>query len=188
MTNGEMNQNGMTFKRSKKMKYKCINEIEGFDYRDCRIAEFKVTDECITFSLEALIVKKNNSQNTNYTDSYADTVSARFIKGKITGAVKDGYKYYDADYVLINEVPDRSLTDEELKAFPKQCEGAYLYFINKTEEASEYKEDTDIFNYNLGIEFEDKDDGTASDSYTLNIVFEKSVMEWDKYMNRVQNY
>ena len=165
------------------MNYKSINEIEGFSYKDCRIAGFEVEKDCITLVLEALIVKKDNSQNTNYTDSYAGTTTARFIKGKITDGVKDGYKYYDANDVLINEVSDRELTEEELVKFPKQCENAYLYFLNKNDNG---KED-DMLSYSMGIEFEDENEGTVSDSYCLNILFEKAVFEWDRYMNRVQN-
>lgn len=165
------------------MNYISINEIEEFSYKDCRITGFEVEKDCITLVLEALIVKKNNSQNTNYTDSYAGTTIARFIKGKITDGVKDGYKYYDANEVLINEVPAYKLTEEELEKFPKQCENAYLYFLNKNDND---KED-EMMSYSLGIEFEDESEGTVSDSYCLNILFEKAVFEWDRYMNRVQN-
>lgn len=164
------------------MNYKSINEIESFSYKDCRIVEFKAEKDCITLVLEALIVKKDNSQNTNYTDSYAGTTTVRFIKGKITDGVKDGYKYYDANDVLINEVPDRRLTEEELGKLLKQCEGAYLYFLNKNDDNK-----GDMRSYSLGIEFEDESEGTVSDSYCLNILFEEAVFEWDRYMNRVQN-
>lgn len=43
-----------------------------------------------------------------------------------------------------------------------------------------------MLSYSLGIEFEDESEGTVSDSYCLNILFEKAVFEWDRYMNRVQ--
>lgn len=164
------------------MNYKSINEIESFSYKDCRIVEFKAEKDCITLVLEALIVKKDNSQNTNYTDSYAGTTTVRFIKGKITDGIKDGYKYYDANDILINEVLDRKLTEEELEKLLKQCEGAYLYFLNKNDDNKD-----DMRSYSLGIEFEDESEGTVSDSYCLNILFEKAVFEWDRYMNRVQN-
>ncbi len=165
-----------------KMNYKSTNEIEAFSFKDCRITGFEVEEDCITLVLEALIIKKENSQNTNYTDSYAGTTTARFIKGKITDGVKDGYKYYDANDVLINEVPDHKLSEEEIEKIPKQCENAYLYFLNKNDNE---KEDG-MLSYSLGIEFEDESEGTVSDSYCLNILFEKAVFEWDRYMNRVQ--
>ncbi|MCM1082141.1 MAG: hypothetical protein NC393_00385 [Clostridium sp.] len=165
------------------MNYKSVNEIESFSYKDCRIVEFNAEKDCIMLVLEALIVKKDNSQNTNYTDSYAGTTTVRFIKGKITDGVKDGYKYYDANDVLINEVPDRKLAEEELGELLKQCNGAYLYFIDK----NDFNKADDMMSYSLGIEFEDESEETVSDSYYLNILFEKAVFEWDRYMNRVQN-
>jgi hypothetical protein len=168
----------------KNMKYKAVDEIEKFRYDDCQISAFRVDADCITLELEALIVKSDNSQNTNFTESYAGTVTARFIGGKITGGVKDGFKLYDANERLIKEVADERLSDDELKGFPKLCEGAYLYGIDKEDAAA--KEDGRQ-QYALSIEFANEEENVMGDSYRLDIEFEKAVFEWERYMNRVQN-
>lgn len=163
------------------MGFKSVDEIEQFQFDDCRISRFELTDAGISLELEALIVKSNNSQNTNYTDSYAGTTHVRLIDGKITDGVKDGYKYYDANDVLIREVSDTALSEEEIKAFPKLCEGAYLYTLEKD------REENGLYYYNMGVEFVDETDNTMADSYSLHIVFSKAVFEWERYMNRVQS-
>lgn len=163
------------------MGFKSVDEIEQFQFDDCRISRFELTDAGISLELEALIVKSNNSQNTNYTDSYAGTTYVRLIDGKITDGVKDGYKYYDANDVLIREVPDTALSEEEIQAFPKLCEGAYLYVLEKD------REENGLYYYNMGVEFVDETDNTTADSYSLHIVFSKAVFEWERYMNRVQS-
>lgn len=163
------------------MKYKSVNEIDKFRYDDCVLADIKVDDTCIVLVLEALIVKRDNSQNTNYTESYAGTTNVTIKGGKITAGIKDGYKYYDANDVLIREVLDTKLDDNELKALPKLCQGAYLYDIS---------ESTDDFGnkcYVLGIEFVDEEEQAMGDSYRIFITGEDIVCEWERYMNRVQS-
>ena len=162
------------------MAFKSVNEIEKFRFDDCQISRFEVNEQGIEIELEALIVKADNSQNTNYTESYAGTTKMQLVSGKILRGKKDGYKYYDANDVLISEVADTELTKEELTVFPGQCEGAYLYEMKKESEAE------DRFTYTLGIEFEDPEDGTVSDSYSLTVTFVKAVVTWEHYMNRVQ--
>lgn len=159
------------------MKYRSIDELEKFSFRDCQVFEAEVGVEGIRFQVEALIVKPENSQNTNFTESYAGTAEIRFLGGKILSAVKDGYKYYNADDVLVSEVPDTSLTEGELTELLKGVEGAYLYEISRQEDG-----------YLLAIEFVDESEyNTASDSYTLKVQADKVIVEWDFYMNRVQN-
>ncbi|MBE5959726.1 MAG: hypothetical protein E7254_12830 [Lachnospiraceae bacterium] len=159
------------------MRYKSVDEINNFSFRDCELIEFEVNPEGIKLQVEALIVLPDNSQNSNFTESYAGTTEIRLVGGSITSAVKDGYKYYNADDVLIKEVPDTPLTDTEIISVLKNIKSAYLYKVEKNSNS-----------YTLSIEFSDEDDyNTALDSYTLKIQADKDIVEWDIYMNRVQN-
>lgn len=161
------------------MKYKSVNEIEKFSFEDCVINKFEVKEDRINLELDALIVKQDNSQNTNYTESYAGTTQVRLIGGKILSAIKEGYKYYNADDVLLKETPDEPLTQEQILELAKTCQGAYLFSMMKKEERD------GIYIYSIGIEFAD-DEGVMSDSYQLEVTFENAIFQWDFYMNRVQ--
>lgn len=162
------------------MGFQSIDEIEKFSFEDCKIYRFQVKENQICMELEALIVKPDNSQNTNYTESYAATTTVKFAKGKILSGMKDGYKYYDANDVLQKEVPDEPLTEEQLKEFPTSCEGAYLFSMEKL------RQENDLYYYELSIEFADEEDNSVADSYRLQICFEKAVFTWEEYLNRVQ--
>ena len=163
------------------MGFKSVNEIEKFTFDDCVVSSFKANEAGIILVLEALIVDSNNSQNTNYTESYADTTTVRLLDGKIISAKKDGYKYYDANEVLLEEVPDTVLSDEETDNIIKTCEGAYLYYMEK---------DADNLSseniYNIGLEFTDEEDNTAADSYEIKVSFKEAIFTWERYLNRVQ--
>lgn len=162
------------------MAFQSINEIEKFSFEDCKISNFRVMENHIYMELEALIVKPDNSQNTNYTESYAATTTVKLAGGRILAGIKDGFKYYDANDVLIKEVPDEELNEEQLKVFTVKCEGAYLYALTKE------KEEKDLCYYTMGVEFADEEDNTTADSYQLKLCFEKAVFSWDTYLNRVQ--
>lgn len=159
------------------MSYKSVNELEHFSFQDAEIRSFVQTPEGISFQLEAVIVKAQNSNNTNFTDSYAGTLSMRLVAGRIQKAVKEGYKYYDANDVLVEEVPDTPLCEAEITALMKKSEGYYLFDMVPVDAK---ENTTGHFLYLLGI---DADEET---SYWFQVEFEKSILEWEKYMNRVQ--
>lgn len=165
------------------MGFQSVDELEQFSFEDCQITSFQIKEEGIFFEVEALIVKARNSQNTNYTDSYAGTTQIRLLGGRILSAFKEGYKYYNANDVLVNEIPDESLSVAEIKAFPKKCDGAFLFAMEKREDVEGQ------IHYAVGIEFGDDSEygSNVTDTYQLDVAFDKAIVNWERYMNRVQN-
>ncbi|MDO4489738.1 MAG: hypothetical protein Q4B85_01495 [Lachnospiraceae bacterium] len=165
------------------MKFHSVNELENFSFRDAVITHFEQRDQRILLEVEALIVKGSNSQNSRFYDSYADTAQLNLVKGKILQGVKEGFRYFNADGVLLREVPDEELTEAQLKELLNSCRGAYLF-------AAERKADTEEgqMTYSLGIEFGDDSDGTLTmgDSYWLQVCCSSVEVDWERYMNRVE--
>lgn len=164
------------------MGFQSVNEMEHFSYEDCRVKSFQIGKDGIFLEVEALIVKPNNSQNANYTESYADVAQIRLQSGKIVKALQEGYKYYDANDVLINEIPDRNLEEVELKQFPQKCTGAYLFAVEQRDNVEGF------LHYAMGFELakEDTYGSEVSDSYQLDVVCDKAIVNWERYLNRVQ--
>lgn len=171
--------------------FKAVNELEHFGYQDAVIRGFQiipagsadgVEDEGQTFaiSLEAVIVRSDNSQNSNYTDSYAGDLTMRLMGANIQKGVKEGYKYYDANDVLLEEVPDTPLSIMEIHQLIKNLDGAYLWAMQAVEPA---QNKTGHYLYLMGIDVNADTDEEAT--YWLQIEFDKSIMEWERYMNRV---
>lgn len=160
------------------MSFKAVNELEHFGFQDAQITKTRYEANMLEFELEAVIVRSNNSQNSNYTDSYAGTLFLKLEGAEIQKAVKEGYKYYDANDVLKQEVPDTPLSEEEIKTLLKASKDYYLFDVVKVKE----EENTTGKNlYLMGI---DADEET---SYWLQVSFDQSVVTWERYMNRVQN-
>lgn len=160
------------------MKYMSINELDTFDFKDAVIKAFHKMENTILIELEAVIVKANNSQNTNFTTSYAGTCNMTLKGAILQKAILEGYRYYDANDVLKEEVPDTPLEGEALQKVLRELEGAYLWAVVPV---CEKENTTGHYLYQLGIE---KDEDI---SYWLQIEFLEGCMEWDRYMNRVQD-
>ena len=101
------------------MKFNAVNELEHFSFRDAQIQKAEWTGDALRFELEAVIVKADNSQNGNYTDSYAGTTQMELKNAEVQKAVREGYKYYDANDVLREEKPDEPLSEEDLSGLLK---------------------------------------------------------------------
>ena len=165
------------------MKFECTDELQNFSFEDCIIKRFEATDSTVSFEVEALIVKPSNSQNPNYTESYAGTALIRLIGGRLLSGRKEGFRYYDADDRLISVTPDEELGPEQLREFPSRCKDAYLFRLEESP-AGEGRVLLDI-----SIEFPAEEEYASpndSDSYALTASCEKVIIGWDQYLNRVQ--
>lgn len=166
------------------MSFISINELEKFSFEDCQIVDVKLSTGKIEFTLEALIVRGNNSQNANYTDSYADTCTLTLVDSEILSIVEEGYKNYDADDNLISEVPDKEISLLESVSLFSSFKEQYLCAAECDEKTANYL----IFTFEV-------DTGTLNEAgitdpylptYLVQIKFSSATVEWDRYLNKVQ--
>ncbi len=157
-------------------QYRSVDEIDRLDFKDCSITDAIVNEDGIRLDLEALIIKANNSQNENYTDSYAGETHMHLKAGKIIEAVREGYRYYNADNELIREVPDEKIEEGRIADLTQLFTGSYLADMKVLEPGK----------CNLFIEtVSEEDHMTASDSYLITVTYDSAVFTWTRYLNRV---
>lgn len=156
------------------MGFTSNNEINKFSFEDAVLVKFERAMTTIWLTVDALIVKANNSQNTNFTESYADTAEITLSGTEIVALLKEGYSRYDANDKLIDEVPDEPIAPDDYHTVFKEIAGAYL--------ATFVFEDGE---YVLEFEIPDED-GAIGDTYELHVRAEDITVTWDKYLNRVQ--
>lgn len=152
------------------MNYKSVNELNKFAFQDAQLMNLSVEQDTVTFELEAVIVKANNSANEMMCDSYAGTMTLRFIRAGISQLFLEGYRYYDADNVLQKTVPDTPIAPEKYTETFRKFKRGYLYELEKKEEGA----------YMIGVDLED-----SEETYWFTVRFEKAIAEWDRYMNKV---
>jgi len=158
-----------------KVAYKSVDELEHFRFDDCQIDTFAVTENGVELMVEALIVRADNSQNTNYTESYAGTTKIRITDGKLIRCVRDGYKYYDANDVLVETVPDRPVDESRYDEVMKSFEGKVIFFAATPREKSSERK---CFQMIIDVEEE---------SYVLSFYYDKVIAQWEHFMNKVMN-
>lgn len=158
------------------MSFCSKNEISKFGYNDCVITKSSITGEGIKLELDALIVRANNSQNANYTDSYAGETVCNLKNGKITKFVKAGYKYYDANDNLVEEKPDEelNLSTSEMETILREI---YMPEFEKNDDGT----------YTIVAEVISEDISENVDVYVITLECEEVVITWEHYMNKVQN-
>ena len=165
------------------MAFKSVNEIEKFDYKDCEITSFVLDENEICMELKALIIAPENSQNERSQRSYADTVKLTLKDAILEKGIKEGFKYYDADGNLKETVPEKILSEQELKTFKFIAETSYLYDFQKIDEAE------GRFRYALGIERKPEnpqDLAEITDTYQLRVSFTEAEFCWDRYMSKAE--
>lgn len=155
------------------MKYCSKNELNCFDYKDCICHSVVIDDKGMELRVEALIVKSQNSQNSNFTDSYAGDTVINIIGANIEKIVKEGYKYYDANDVLIS-----TCEDEEMRLDLAQTTEllSKTFLIN-----AEAVDDNRIV---LEFEIPNEEPAAVTDVYELTMKAEEVEVAWDSYMNR----
>ena len=163
------------------MKFQSVNELKYFDFLDCRVLSAALKDSLLTFETEALIVKRDNSQNRQPFDSYAGNALISFEGVRILKAVKEGYKRYTADDVLAEEVPDRELSADEVRDLGSLLKDSYLYEVEK----DHFEEGQTVYALEFESPGEDLYDVLDTDNYGLLITFDRVTISWDQYMNRV---
>ena len=157
------------------MSFISKNELANFDFSDCVCTEFKREKDSISLTLEGLIVKANNSQNSNFTDSYSDVAICILDKVEVLAVLKEGYTRYDANDNVVEEVLDDPIAPSEYGELYKLINGAYLVRFFRT------KEDY-LLEFELPCE-----EGDMPDAYEFRIDASNVTITWDKYLNRVQN-
>lgn len=161
------------------MSFVSINEIESFRYDDCYIIGRKDTGSDMVLEVKALIVKGDNSQNANFTDSYADVAQIILKKGSIVKGIKDGIKRYDADGKLIEEIEDVILDNDNLSQLCNNLEGMYLQEIERVNDTDDYV----IFTERASDE---PYETFSSDTYQIKVHCDGITIRWDRYLNRVE--
>lgn len=127
--------------------------------------------DTLFLDLSAVIGKADNPCNEELTDRYIEDLQMDFKDARILSVVKEGFKYYSADNVLLRTVPDEPVPEpavEPLFRDMTESEGSYLYNVEKL------GDDT----YKLYL---DTEDGAT---YEVSLKCSKVITEWENFQNK----
>ena len=107
------------------MKYKSVDEIETLSFRDATLIRCIYSEKqgILEFEFDGAVVREDNSANELYTDRYASDMQVRFTEPEIEALLLEGHKYYDANDVLQESVPDKPVDRADYEDVLKSFEG-----------------------------------------------------------------
>lgn len=161
------------------MKYNSVDEIDTMSFRDATIVRcvFSAKQGVLEFELDGAMVRENNSANELYSDRYVSDMQVRFINPDVEALLLEGHKYYDANDVLVESVPDKPVDESDYDEVMKSFEGRVIFFAGTPKEKTGTS-DRKCFQMIIDVEEE---------SYVLSFYYDKVIAQWEHFMNKVMN-
>lgn len=157
------------------MKFKVVDQLDKFGFRDVQLSACEVVDGTLRMTMAGAISKYNNPCNDRYQDWYILDAYARFEGAQIINCYKEGLKYYDANNVLLEEIPDEPIGAEGYEDTLKLCKDGIMFALIEKEPLEDGKKVIEV-----AIDLEE-----ANDTYWITFVYDRVIIEWDRYANKV---
>ena len=157
------------------MKFRTVNDLKTIQINEMNLTSIKLADNTLSLALEGAVIKADNPNNNRYQDVYCTQMELVFTQVQLRGFCLQGFKYYDADGRLLNEVPSRTLTDEERAAALDLPSGAWVFALECC--------DPDQKLYRL---IYDVDDDDSTKTYELEFTFGGSTATWERFAGPVE--
>lgn len=157
------------------MKYKCVNELDKFMFQDAEVKKMEFNPGLMAMVLLGVAARHNNPSNDTLVDRYLDDTEIRFKSPVITRFLLEGAKYYDANNVLQREVPDQDIPEDQYKEIFQKMQEDGKVFVVTPKPAKNGGECC----CEIAVDVEE-------DTYWVEVEFEKAVVEWEHFLNKVQ--
>ncbi len=165
------------------MKYKSVDEIETLSLRDATIVRciYSGRQGILEFELDGAVVRENNSANELYTDRYVSDMQIRFIEPDIEAVLLEGHKYYDANDVLQESVPDTPVEPENYETVFKNFGNCVIFYAGQPKSGDV---DPDIQNRYAGKKCFQMIVDVEEDSYVLSFYYSSVDAQWEHFLNK----
>lgn len=141
------------------------NEVETFDFGEAHVGELRFGLGPFYMLLDNVKILETNSCNRDVRTMRTNGLTFRIVDPQVLSVIEEGYKVYNADGILQQEVPDRTVDPEEYADLCAMLEEAVVYEIKKEDSI-----------YRISIDGEEH-------AYTLEIKGAGDSEEWDRFMN-----
>lgn len=113
------------------MAYSTHDEIANFDFSESTIVKVTVTENQLDIRCGDVMIPTSNSQNTDVEKMGTDELRIRMKDIQKLEVKKDGYRIYNLDDTVREDIPDRVIPKEEWNSLFESLEGQAIYSITK---------------------------------------------------------
>lgn len=149
------------------MKYKSVNELDQFSFCEAHISEVSQFGDTFKLALDNVTILPTNPHNRDIQEMRANETILTFAGSHIKHIIAEGYKVYDANMNLSEEISDSVVSEENYQ----ELFGAFA-------EASIYS--LEIPADNLCVLVIDTEERT----YCITLSYHQAVMEWDRFLKK----
>lgn len=151
------------------MKYKTIDELGHFRFEKAIVCELTQMNGYFHGIFDAVTILPENTTNRDLFEMGANNLHFTIEDGKISSFIKEGYRRYDANEVLVEEIPDEDVAPEDYNDILKSL---------REEEVISFVQEGD--DYILSVD-------TMYHVYCIHITGVHDKEEWDRYINIREN-
>lgn len=149
------------------MKYKSTNALSEFSFQEASIASMESHLGSFILDLDNVTILSTNSHNRDIQDMRANNVTVTFSNATIEQITSEGYKVYDADGNLTENVSDAIISEADYTEVMKELDGSFLYSIEES--------DTHSCQINIDTEYH---------TYFIKLKYDTSHVEWDRFLKK----
>ena len=151
------------------MKYQSVDSLDHFSFNQAAIFDVDYTSSHLKLQLANVTILSSNEHNQDIMDMRTNDLILTFEEPAILNITEEGYKVYDANEQLLEEIPDRILSQQE-----------YISVIQELPESFIYSIDVISANHcNINIDSSDDKNG-----YCIELTFQHSVVQWDRFLKK----
>ena len=154
------------------MKYTTQNEFDHFTFHEVHISGFELTRDMFHVTLDDVIILPENTCNRDIRNMRCNNMELHITDMKVEQFMLEGYKTYDADGKLKENLPDQAVPEAEWGVIGKTFLDGYAYEIKKTQG------DEGRNNYTFII-----DDAQAEHTYAICVSGTGDMEMWDRFLN-----
>ena len=147
------------------MKYRTTNELHHFLFAEAHIAEARTTPDSFSMILDNVTILPENSKNRDIRQMRANQLHFTICDASICSFVEEGYRIYDANGNLKEQIADRALLPEEYGAALAALSDCTLYSIERRKGR-----------YEISIDGEDH-------TFLLAVSGNGDVQEWERFLS-----
>ncbi|MGN0485264.1 MAG: subtilin biosynthesis sensor protein SpaK [Lachnospiraceae bacterium] len=133
------------------MGYITTNEWEHFDFKEAQIAELRLQNGAFYAVLDNVKILPENSKNRDIRKMRTNNLTFRIADCSIEAFVEEGYKTYNADGVLQQQVADRPIPESEYKSAFESLVECTIYSLEKEGDCYIFSIDTEDHTFLLKI-------------------------------------
>lgn len=149
------------------MKYQSIDALEDFSFAEAVIFDVDCCFSHLKLQLANVTILSSNANNRDIMNMRTNDLILTFEEPIFLSIIEEGYKIYDANEKLVQEIPDKIISKEEHNAILQTLPESYIYSIEVLS-----KEHCIITT----------DSSVDKNGYRIELTFQHSVAQWDRFL------